>query len=104
MKNTVEQLFAPVKTLNELTLKSIQEIAAIQVKAIQENANISINSLKASTEIKDFDSLNSYLQTQASTAQTIAESAVEDAQEIAKLSESYASNVKELIEKSVPTA
>ncbi len=101
MENTFEQFLAPVKALNELTLKSIEQIAAIQVKAIQDNANISINSLKSTTEIKDFDSLKDYLQTQVSAAQSVSENAVEDAQEIAKLTESYASGVKELVEKSV---
>jgi len=101
MDNTFDQFLAPVKALNELTLKSIEQIAAIQVKAIQDNANISINSLKSSTEIKDFDSLKDYFQSQVSAAQSVSENAVEDAQEIAKLSESYANGVKELVEKSV---
>lgn len=104
MKNTFEQLLAPVKELNELTLKSIEQIAAVQVKAIQENANISINSLKSSTEIKDLDSLKDYLQAQISAAQTVSDSAVEDAQEIAKLTEAYATDVKKLVEKSIPSS
>lgn len=101
MDNTFEKFLGPVKALNELTLKSIEEISALQVKAIQENANISINSLKSSAEIKDLDSLKDYLQAQVSAAQNLSENAVEDAQEIAKLTESYANGVKELVEKSV---
>ncbi|MBL1141198.1 MAG: hypothetical protein HND53_04120 [Proteobacteria bacterium] len=104
MTNPFEQLLAPVKSLNELTLKSIEQIASIQVKAIQENANISMNSLKSSTEIKDLDSLKDYLQAQVSAAQSISDSAVEDAQEIAKLTEAYANEVKTLVEKSIPSA
>lgn len=102
MTNTFEQFIAPVKELNELTLKNIEEIAAIQVKAIEENAKISMDSIKSSTEIKDFDTFNSYLQAQATSAQDIAKSAIEDSKEIAKLTESYANSVKEIVEKSIP--
>jgi len=104
MEQTFEKLVAPVKELNELTLNSIEQIAAIQVKTIQENAKISADSLKSATEIKDFDSLKGYLENQVSVAQNLYENAVEDAQEIAKLSGSYATSVKEIVEKSVPTA
>lgn len=103
MANTFEEFIAPVKELNALTLKNIEEIAAIQVKAIEENTKISMDAFKASIEIKDFDSLNSYIQEQASTAQNIANSAIEDSKEIAKLTESYTNSVKELVEKSIPT-
>ncbi len=102
MANTFEELLTPVKQLNELTLKNIEEIASIQVKAIEENAKISMDTLKASTEIKDIDSLNNFIQEQASTAQNIANNAIEDSKEIAKLTESYTNNVKELVEKSIP--
>ncbi len=104
MEQTFEKLVAPVKELSDLALKSIEQIAAIQVKAIQENARISVDSLKSATEIKDVDSLKDYLQSQISVAQNLYGNAVEDAQEITKLSESYATNVKELVEKSVRTA
>ncbi len=103
MTNTFEELLTPVKQLNELTLKNIEEIAAIQVKAIEENAKISMDALKASTEIKDIDSLNNFIQEQASTAQNIANNAIEDSKEIAKLTECYTNSVKELVEKSIPT-
>ena len=102
MTSTFEEFLAPVKELNELTLKNIEEIASIQVNAIQGNAKISMDSIKSSTEIKDFDSLNNYLQAQATSAQDIAKSAIEDSKEIAKLAETYANSVKDIVEKSIP--
>ena len=104
MEQTFEKFVTPVKELNELTLKSIEQIAAIQVKSIQENAKISVDSLKSATEIRDYNSLQDYMQKQISVTQNLYENAVEDAQEIAKLSQSYASNVKDLVEKSVRAA
>ena len=104
MENTFENLMAPVKALNDLTLTSIQQIAAIQVKAIQENTRISVDALKSATDIKDLDSLQNYLTSQISVAQNLSDNTVEDAKEITNLSESYATSVKELVEKSVRTA
>lgn len=104
MEQTFEKLIAPVKELNELAIQSIEQIAAIQVKSIQENARISADSLKSATEIKDLDSLRDYLENQMSVAQNLYNKAVQDSQQIVKLSESYADNVKKVVEKSVPTA
>ena len=104
MENTFEKLVAPIKELNDLALKSIEEITAIQIKTLQENAKISVESLKSVNEIKDLDSLQGYLSNQVEVAQSVSTHAVEDAQEIAKLGESYATSVKKIVEKSVPTA
>lgn len=101
MDKSFEKLVEPVKELNDLTLKSIEAIAAVQVKSIQENARASMEALKASTDIKDFESLQSYLEDQARVAQGVSKTAMEDAQEIAKLSEAYANDVKDLISKSI---
>lgn len=104
MEQTFEKFVAPVRELNELTLNNIEKIAAIQVKNIQENAKISVDALRSTAGIKDIDSLRSYLDSQVSVAQDLYQKAVEDAQEIARLSESYASDVKAIVKKSVPTA
>ncbi|MCG8379167.1 MAG: phasin family protein [Proteobacteria bacterium] len=104
MENTLESLVAPVKELNELTLKTIEKIAEIQVNAIQENAKTSVDSLKSATEIKDLDSLQNYLKGQLEIAQNLSNNATEDAQRIAKIGEIYANGVKELFEKSLKVA
>lgn len=101
MDVTIEKVIGPVKELNELTMKSIEKISAVQVKAMQENAEASIEALKASTEISDLDSLNAYMQSQLTAAQGMYSKAVKDAEKIAKMSESYANDVKALVEKSM---
>ena len=104
MENNFEKFLAPIKEINDLALKSIEKITAIQVKTFQENTKISVDALKSAAEIKDFDSLQKYLTGQTDVAQNLSNSAVEDAQEIAKLGESYANNVKKIVEKSIPVA
>ena len=101
MQVSIEQLVAPIKEINELTLKSVEKISAIQVKAIQDSTDVSLSAIKAAADVKDLDSFNDYLQSQISTAQNIADSAMKDAQKIVKLTEDYASKVQATVEKSV---
>ena len=103
MSNTFESFLAPIKELNELALKSIEEITALQVKAIQDTTKVNLDALKSAADIKDADTLQKYLTDQVEIAQSLSTKAVEDAQEMAKLGESYATSVKEIVEKSVPT-
>jgi len=104
MNTSFEKFLAPIKELNDLTLKSIEQITEIQVKAIQENAKASMDALKASAEIKDLGSMQDYLKKQVTVAKTLADYAVEDARQITSLSNSYATDVKEVVEKTVLAA
>ncbi len=100
MEYSFEQFLNPIKEINELTLKNLEKISAIQVKAIQDNAEISVNAMKAVADVRDLESLNDYLQEQISVAQTVSDNAVKDVQKISKLAETYANKVKEVVEKS----
>ena len=102
MENTFEKLVAPVKELNELALKSIEDITAIQLKAFQENSQAHVNSLKSASKVKDVESFQTYLTELSEVAQTLSNKAVEDAQKIVKLGESYTNGVREIVEKSIP--
>ncbi len=101
MDLSIEKIVGPVQELNELTMKNIEKITAIQVKAMQENAQASMEALQASSQIKDLDSLNLYMQSQMGLAQKMYSNAVKDAEKIAKMSEAYANSVKDLVEKSI---
>ena len=101
MDLSIEKIVGPVQELNELTMKNIEKITAIQVKAMQENAQASMEALQASSQIKDLDSLNQYMQSQMGLAQKMYSNAVKDAEKITKMSEAYANSVKDLVEKSI---
>lgn len=101
MEKTFEKMLTPVKELNDLTLKSIAQIAEMQVKLVKEHTDISIDALKSANQIKDIDTLQKYLQGQITVAQNLSDKAVEEAQEVAKLSETYVDKVRQLVEKSV---
>ncbi len=101
MQYSIEQFVVPIKEINELTMKSIEKVSAIQLKVMQENAKASIEALKASASIKDLDTLNTYMQAQMNSAQSIYAKSVKDSEKIAKMAESYATDVKALVEKSM---
>lgn len=101
MDVTIEKIIGPVKELNELTLKSIEKISAMQVKLVQENAQASMEALKASTAITDLDSLNQFMNAQMSAAQAMYSKSIKDAEKITKMAESYANEVKAIVDKTM---
>jgi len=101
MENTLEKLVQPIKELNELTFKSIEKITAVQFKAFQDNTKIGMYALNTASEIKDLDSFKNYLESQIAVSQYISDNTVVDVKEITNLSNSFATNAKEVVEKSI---
>lgn len=103
MINTYEKILAPIKELNELTFKSIEQITSLQLKAFQDNAKIGMYALNTVQDIKDLESFKTYLESQIAVTQYVSDNAAVDAQEIADLSKSFALNAKEVVEKTIIT-
>ena len=101
MENTFEKLVEPLKALNDLTFRSIEQITAIQLKAFQDNAKIGMYALNTASEIKDIDSLKNYMESQIAVSQYLSDNAAVDVKEIAELSNSYATEAKDVVEKSI---
>jgi phasin family protein len=101
MDNTFEKLVEPIKELNELTLKSVEKITAVQLKAFQDNAKIGMYALNTASDIKDIDSFKNYLESQVAVSQYVSDNAVVDVKEISELSNSFATDAKEVVEKSI---
>jgi phasin family protein len=101
MINTYEKILAPIKELNELTFKSIEQITSLQLKAFQDNAKIGMYALNTLQDIKDLESFKTYLESQIAVTQYVSDNAAVDAQEIADLSKSFAINAKEVVEKTI---
>ncbi|GJM05610.1 MAG: hypothetical protein DHS20C09_16060 [marine bacterium B5-7] len=101
MENTFEKLVEPIKELNKLTFKSIEQITAVQLKAFQDNAKIGMYALNTASEIKDLESFKNYLESQIAVTQYVSDNAVVDVKEIAELGSSFATGAKEVVEKSI---
>jgi phasin family protein len=101
MKNVFEELMAPIKELNFLTLKSMEQITAIQTKAFMDYAKIGMYAVNTATEVKDLDSLKSYLESQIAVTHYVTDNAAVDVEELKEVGRSFATEVKEVVEKSI---
>jgi phasin family protein len=101
MENTYAKLVEPIIELNKLTLKSIEQITAVQLKAIQDNTKIGLYALNTANEIKDANSFKNYMESQIAVSQYITDNAVVDAKEITELGNTLAVDAKEVVEKSI---
>lgn len=101
MENTFEKLVEPLKALNELTFKSIEQITAVQLKAFHDNTKIGMYALNTASEVKDINSFKNYMESQIAVSQYLSDNAVVDVKEIAELSNSFATDAKEVVEKSI---
>ena len=101
MENTFEKLVEPLKALNELTFRSIEQITAVQLKAFQDNTKIGMYALNTASEIKDIESFKNYLESQIAVSQYVSDNTVVDVKEITELSSSFATDAKEVVEKSI---
>ena len=101
MKNPYEKFVAPFKELNELTFKSIEQITALQLKAFEDNAKIGLYALDTVNEIKDFESFKTYLESQIAVTQYVSDNVAIDAQEIAEVGKSFATNAKKVVERTI---
>lgn len=79
----------------------MEKITAVQLKAFQDNAKIGMYALNTAAEIKDFDSLKSYLESQIAVTQYVSDNTAVDVKEINELGKSFAVNAKKVVEKTI---
>lgn len=101
MNSYVEKLAAPVKELNALAVKNIEQLTELHLKTIQDNATIGVESIKSASAITDLEGLQSFLTDQAEVAKEIAECVIANARTFAELSQGYAAEAKEIAETSL---
>ena len=94
-------LRAPVKELNELAVKNIEQLTELQLKTIQDNASIGVEAIKSASAITDLEGLQSFLTSQAEVAKQIAEGILANARTVAELSQGYATEAKDIAESSL---
>jgi phasin family protein len=98
MNDQIENLVTPLQELNALAVSNIEKLTKLNLKSIEQSASASIEALKSTTEIKDFETLQAYISTQAKAAQAIAKNAEKNANTIAELGQSYADEAKKIAE------
>ena len=101
MNTYIDKIAAPVKELNALAVKNIEELTELQLKTIQENAKIGVESIKSASAISDLEDLQSFLTDQAEVAKQIAEGILANARTVAEMSQGYAADAREITESSI---
>ena len=104
MNTYFENYLAPVKAINELTIKNLEKVVNHQVKSFKENAKIGVDSLKAASEITDVESWKAYVTSQLDVARNASESLVSDARAYAEMGQEYTSEVRAIVENAVASA
>ncbi|MGI9228897.1 MAG: phasin family protein [Gammaproteobacteria bacterium] len=85
MNTTVEKYLEPVQELNALAVSNIEKLFEQQVKFLDEAGKIGISQLKSAIEVKDIESLQEYLKSQAEAAKTLSERLIKDSKYAAEL-------------------
>ncbi len=101
MTTHLDKMFEPIKELNELTFKTMQEISTIQLQSFQDNAKIGMYALNTATDVKDYDSFKNYLESQVAVTQYVSDTVAVDVNDIHEVGKSFANEAKEVVEKSI---
>ncbi len=101
MNAYVEKLAAPVKELNTLAVKNVEELTVLQLKTVQDSAAASVEAIKSASSISDLEGFQSFLKEQAEVARQITDGIFANASTVAELSQNYVTGVKELAEVSL---
>ena len=101
MKSYVEKLTVPVQELNALAVKNIEQLTELQLKTIQDNATIGVDTVKSASTISDLEGLQTFLTDQAEVAKQFVEGILANVRTVAELSQSYATEAKEIAEGSL---
>ena len=101
MNASFETYLAPVKAINELTIKNVEKVVNHQVKTFKDNAKIGVDSLKAAANVTDIESWKAYVTSQMEVARNASEAMVSDAKAFAEMGQTYTSDVREILESAV---
>ncbi|RKZ48689.1 MAG: hypothetical protein DRQ48_02340 [Gammaproteobacteria bacterium] len=102
MSYIFEQLVNPVIELNGLAVESLEQIVNIQIKAFEDNTKIGIYSLNTATEVRDIDSLKTYMGDQLTIAKYISDNILADTQEVGDLGNSYSMDAQTVVKNILP--
>ncbi len=92
-----QNMFAPVKALNELALANIEKLVELNLATMHRYSDVALDAWKAALEVKDADGMREYVARQGEVAKEVVEGMVADAKEVAKLSQDYASSAQKIV-------
>jgi hypothetical protein len=93
-----ENVFKPIKAVNELALKNAEKLAQIQVKAVRKNLEVALASARDALDVKSPEEAQAYFQRQAEVAREVMEAVIIDSKAIAKLGEDAVAEMAKIYE------
>ena len=100
MNAQFEQFTAPLKEINELTVKNFETVADLQIKTAEENVKAGIEQVKNAAAVNDAESWKSYLATQAEVTQQFNDRFVANARTFVELGNAYTSELQRIVKDS----
>lgn len=100
MTTQFEQFAAPIKELNELSVKNFETVAELNLKTAEENVKIGLEQVKNAAAINDAESWKNYLATQAEVNQGINDRLVANAKTVVELGNAYATEMQRIFKDS----
>lgn len=97
MNAQFDKYVAPMKEINNLTVKNFETVTEMQLKSAEENAKIGIEQIKSAAAVKDADGWKSYLNTQAEVTQQFNDRLVENVRSVVELSNAYNSEIQRIV-------
>ena len=92
-----EELFAPVRSLNELAVASVERVVDLQLTSARKYATVALDSVKAAAAVTDLEGAKSFAAAQGEVARKTAEDLVADGKVLAQLGKDYSTEVQTIV-------
>ncbi len=91
-----EKIFAPVQQFAQLSLATSEKLLTMQLEIAQTYVHLGVSQLKALFEIKDAESLQAFVNSQADVAKNVGEKMMADAKAVANLGAEFNAETQKL--------
>ncbi len=98
MNTQFEKIMAPIQKLNALSIKSLEDITALQLSYAEKSIGAGIESLKGAVSVKDIESLKAYFAAQTAAAKGVVENTVSATDSFSKIGKAYAADAKRILD------
>jgi phasin family protein len=96
-----EKLLAPMQHFAELSLTNSEKLLAMQMEIAQSYVHLGMAQMKALFEVKDAESLQAFVNSQANVAKNVGEKLMADAKAVADLGAEFNAETQKLTQDSL---
>ena len=96
-----ETAFAPVKSVNELTLKGAEKMFEANVATLRKQSDFALKAWRAALDVQDLEGAKAYFSAQGDAAKEVVEDLVSDAKVMAEIGQDYIADLRKVFEDNV---